>query len=168
MAEFEIVERQKMGDLEERVIHVNRCAKVVKGGRRFSFSALIVIGDRGGHVGYALGKANEVSDAIRKGTEQAKRNMIKITMKDKTIPHEIHSKFAGAHVFMRPASPGTGVIAGGGMRAVLELSGVRDVLAKSLGSTNPLNVVRATILALERLKSREQIESERKQLVTMV
>lgn len=152
----------KKGGLEERVINVNRCAKVVKGGRRFSFSALIVVGDRSGHVGYALGKANEVADAIRKGTELAKRNMFRVVMKDKTIPHEIESKFGGAKIFMRPASPGTGVIAGGGMRAVLELSGVRDVLAKSMGSTNPLNVIRATVQALERLRSREEIEAERK------
>lgn len=150
------------GGLEERVIHVNRCAKVVKGGRRFSFSALIVVGDRAGRVGYALGKANEVADAIRKGGEIAKRNMFPITMKDKTIPHEIESKFGGAFIFMRPASPGTGVIAGGGMRAVLELAGVRDVLAKSMGSTNPLNVIRATVKALESLRSREEIEADRK------
>ena len=149
-------------EIEERVIHVNRCAKVVKGGRRFSFSALMVVGDRKGRVGYALGKANEVADAIRKGTELAKRSMFVVTMKDKTIPHEIESKFGGARILMKPASPGTGVIAGGGMRAVIELSGIRDVLAKSQGSSNPLNVVRATIEALRRLKSREDIESTRK------
>jgi small subunit ribosomal protein S5 len=152
----------RSGGLEERVINVNRCAKVVKGGRRFSFSALIVVGDRNGNVGYALGKANEVADAIRKGTELAKRNMFRVTMKDRTIPHEVESKFSGAKVFMRPASPGTGVIAGGGMRAVLELAGVRDVLAKSMGSTNPLNVIRATVKALESLHSREEILGERK------
>jgi small subunit ribosomal protein S5 len=148
---------RREGGIQERVINVNRCAKVVKGGRRFSFSALIVVGDRSGNVGYALGKANEVADAIRKGTEAAKRNMIHITMKDKTIPHEVEVRFGGAQVFMRPASPGTGVIAGGGMRAVLELAGIRDVLAKSLGSSNPLNVVKATLLALERMRSREEI-----------
>ncbi len=152
----------RSGGLEERVINVNRCAKVVKGGRRFSFSALIVVGDRSGNVGYALGKANEVADAIRKGTELAKRSMFRVTMKDRTIPHEVESKFSGAKVFMRPASPGTGVIAGGGMRAVLELAGVRDVLAKSMGSTNPLNVIRATVQALESLHSREEILGERK------
>ena len=155
-------DKDRSGGLEERVINVNRCAKVVKGGRRFSFSALIVVGDRSGSVGYALGKANEVADAIRKGTELAKRNMFRVTMKDRTIPHEIESKFSGAKVFMRPASPGTGVIAGGGMRAVLELAGVRDVLAKSMGSTNPLNVIRATVQALESLHSREEILGERK------
>ena len=156
-------EKQKEGraDFEERVIHVNRCAKVVKGGRRFSFSALVVVGDRNGRVGFALGKANEVADAIRKGTEAAKRNTIRVVMKGKSIPHEITSKFDGAAVFMRPASEGTGVIAGGGMRAVLELSGIRDVLAKSMGSTNPLNVIRATMIALQNLSSREAIFEER-------
>ena len=151
----------RRSDIEERVIHINRCAKVVKGGRRFSFSALVVVGDRKGRVGYALGKANEVADAIRKGTEAAKRSMFPVKMKDKSIPHEVWGKFAGALVFMRPASPGTGVIAGGGMRAVLELSGVRDVLAKSMGSANSLNVVRATVVALEQLRTREEIEGER-------
>ena len=153
---------RKPGDMEERVIHVNRNSKVVKGGRRFSFSALIVVGDRNGRVGYALGKANEVADAIRKGTDSAKKSMVLITMKDKTIPHEIENRSGGARILMRPASPGTGVIAGGGMRAVLELAGVRDVLAKSMGSSNPLNVVRATIGALERLKTRESIEAARR------
>lgn len=156
-------ENKKEGraDFEERVIHVNRCAKVVKGGRRFSFSALVVVGDRNGRVGFALGKANEVADAIRKGTEAAKRNTIRVVMKGKTIPHEVTSKFDGASVFMRPASEGTGVIAGGGMRAVLELSGIRDVLAKSMGSTNPLNVIRATMIALQNLSSREAIFEDR-------
>lgn len=153
--------KENRSDFEERVIHVNRCAKVVKGGRRFSFSALIVVGDRNGRVGFALGKANEVADAIRKGTEAAKRNTIRVTMKGKSIPHEVTSKFDGASIYMRPASEGTGVIAGGGMRAVLELSGVRDVLAKSMGSTNPLNVIRATILGLKQLSSREAILEER-------
>ncbi len=149
-------------ELGERVVHVNRCAKVVKGGRRFSFSALVVVGNRKGQVGYALGKANEVADAIRKGTEQAKRNMFKITMKDATIPHEVLGKFGAAKVLLRPASPGTGVIAGGGVRAVLELAGVRDVLAKSLGASNQLNVVKATITALEQLRLREEVEALRK------
>ncbi|MCZ7592590.1 MAG: 30S ribosomal protein S5 [Kiritimatiellae bacterium] len=148
--------------IQERVIHVNRCAKVVKGGRRFSFSALVVVGDRERHVGYALGKANEVADAIRKATESAKRNMFSVTMKDRTIPHEIETRFSGARVFMRPASEGTGVIAGGGMRTVLELAGIRDVLAKSMGSTNALNVVRATVKALQSLQSREEILAVRR------
>jgi small subunit ribosomal protein S5 len=153
--------KENKSDFEERVIHVNRCAKVVKGGRRFSFSALVVVGDRNGRVGYALGKANEVADAIRKGTEAAKRNTISITMKGKTIPHEVNYKFDGASIYMRPASEGTGVIAGGGMRAVIELSGIRDVLAKSMGSTNPLNIVRATIAGLQGMSSREAIFEER-------
>jgi small subunit ribosomal protein S5 len=153
--------KESKSEFEERVIHVNRCAKVVKGGRRFSFSALIVVGDRNGRVGFALGKANEVADAIRKGTEAAKRSTIRVTMKGKTLPHEVLSKFDGATVYMRPASEGTGVIAGGGMRAVLELSGVRDVLAKSMGSTNPLNVIRATVQGLQQLTSREAIFEER-------
>ena len=154
--DFSQDDRQK-SDIAERVVAINRCAKVVKGGRRFSFSALVVVGNHKGQVGYALGKANEVADAIRKGTDMAKRNMMTVTMKDKTIPHEIEVRHAGAHVFMRPASPGTGVIAGGGMRAVLELSGIRDVLAKSLASNNSLNVIRATILALQGLRSRDEI-----------
>lgn len=149
-------------DIEERVVHVNRCAKVVKGGRRFSFSALVVVGDRKGHVGYALGKANEVADAIRKGTEQAKRNMFSVTMRDRTIPHAVMGKFGAAMVMLRPASPGTGVIAGGGARAVLDLAGVRDVLAKSLGASNQLNVVKATIEGLGQLRSREEVEAMRK------
>ena len=146
-------------EFAERVVHVNRCAKVVKGGRRFSFSALVVVGDRKGHVGYALGKANEVADAIRKATDLAKRSMMSVTMKDKTIPHEVIGRFGASQVLLRPASPGTGVIAGGGARAVLDLSGIRDVLAKSLGASNQLNVVKATINGLEQLRSREEIEA---------
>lgn len=157
MREKEIFTEEIQEGLEERVIAVNRCAKVVKGGRRFSFSALIVVGDRNGSVGYALGKANEVADAIRKGTEMARRSMFRVNMKDRTIPHEVEARFCGAKVFMRPASPGTGVIAGGGMRAVLELAGIRDVLAKSMGSSNPLNVVRATVKALQALETREAL-----------
>lgn len=148
--------------IEERVVHVNRCAKVVKGGRRFSFSALVVVGDRKGHVGYALGKANEVADAIRKATEQAKRGMQSVTMKDLTIPHEIIGKFGASEVLLRPASPGTGVIAGGGVRAILDLAGIHDILAKSLGASNQLNVVKATINGLSRLRTREEAEAIRK------
>jgi small subunit ribosomal protein S5 len=153
---------QNPGESEERVVHVNRCAKVVKGGRRFSFSALVVVGDRKGSVGYALGKANEVADAIRKATEQAKRGMFRVTMRDRTIPHEVTGKFGAAFVLLKPASPGTGVIAGGGVRAVFDLAGVHDVLAKSLGSGNQLNVVKATITALEQLRSREEAAAVRK------
>ena len=153
---------QNHSELEERVVHVNRCAKVVKGGRRFSFSALVVVGDRKGSVGYALGKANEVADAIRKATEQAKRGMFRVTMKEQTLPHEVTGKFGAAFVLLKPASPGTGVIAGGGVRAVLDLAGVHDVLAKSLGSSNQLNVVKATVAALEQLRSRDEAEAIRK------
>ena len=139
----------------ERVVEVNRCAKVVKGGRRFSFSALVVVGDRDGQVGYALGKARENADAIRKATEMARRNMVKITMRDRTIPHEVIGRCGASRVMLKPASKGTGVIAGGGARAVLDLAGVRDVLAKSLGSSTALNVVKATMDGLMQLRSRE-------------
>jgi small subunit ribosomal protein S5 len=148
-------------DVEERVVFVNRCAKVVKGGRRFSFSAIVVVGNRNGMVGYGFGKANEVADAIRKGGDIARRNMFPVTLKDRTIPHEVTGQCDGGYVLLKPASPGTGVIAGGGMRAVLELSGVHDILGKSLGSGNKVNVVKATIDALENLRSREEIMAGR-------
>ncbi len=149
-------------EIEERVVHVNRCAKVVKGGRRFSFSALVVVGNRRGQVGYGLGKANEVADAIRKGTALAKRNMFSVKMRGKTIPHEVIGKFSGGYILLKPASPGTGVIAGGAARPILDLAGVRDVLAKSLGSNNQLNVARATVDALQQLRNREEVEALRK------
>jgi small subunit ribosomal protein S5 len=145
----------------ERVVQINRTAKVVKGGRRFSFSALVVVGDRDGQVGYALGKARENADAIRKATEMARRSMVKVTMKDRTIPHEVIGRCGASRVMLKPASKGTGVIAGGGARAVLDLSGVRDVLAKSLGSTSALNVVKATMNGLMQLRSREETEALR-------
>lgn len=149
------------GEMGEKVVFINRTAKVVKGGRRFSFSALIVVGDQQGHVGYGFGKAREVADAIRKGTEAAKKNIITISLRDNTIPHEVSGQFSGGRVLLRPASPGTGVIAGGGMRAVCELAGIKDVLAKSLGSSNPANVVKATVVALRNLRQRDEIMAGR-------
>ena len=155
--EFKKNEEQKSpGEATERVVAVNRCAKVVKGGRRFSFSALVVVGDRNGQVGFALGKARENADAIRKATETARRNMIKVTMNDRTIPHEVMGHCGASRVMLKPASKGTGVIAGGGARAVLDLAGVRDVLAKSLGASSALNVVKATMNGLVQLRSREE------------
>ncbi len=151
-----IEEQKAPGEATERVVEVNRCAKVVKGGRRFSFSALVVVGDRNGQVGYALGKARENADAIRKATETARRNMIRVTMRDRTIPHEVMGRCGASRVMLKPASKGTGVIAGGGARAVLDLSGVRDVLAKSLGASSALNVVKATMDGLMQLRSREE------------
>ena len=145
------------GEIIEKVVYVNRSAKVVKGGRRFHFSALVVAGDRRGHVGWGFGKANEVADAIRKGTDQAKKSMVTINRRNSTIPHEVIGVFGGGRVLLRPASPGTGVIAGGGVRAVIEAAGVRDVLTKSLGSSNAVNVVKATIDALLQLRPREEI-----------
>lgn len=144
-------------EIVEKVVFINRSSKVVKGGRRFSFSALVVVGDKKGRVGYALGKAAEVADAIRRSGELARRQMASVSLKDATIPHEIYSEFGGAKILLRPASPGTGVIAGKTVRAVLESVGVRDILTKSLGSSNAANVVKATLNGLLRLRSREDI-----------
>jgi len=160
-----ILDRKRQEDFdtefEEKVLYINRSAKVVKGGRKFSFSALILVGDGQGHVGYGYAKANEVSDAIRKGSEAARKNIYTIQMEGSTIPHEITVEWDGASVLLKPAMAGTGVVAGSKVRSILEIGGVKDVIAKSLGANNPLNLVRATFKALRSLKNREQYVSQR-------
>lgn len=148
-------------DLSEKVVYINRSAKVVKGGRRFSFSALVVAGDKKGRVGLGLGKGGEVADAIRKGGDIAKNSMVSVALKDATIPHEVYSTYCGAKILLRPASPGTGIIAGKTVRAVVESAGVKDILTKSLGSKNAANVVKATMHALLQLRRREDIYKRR-------
>ncbi len=149
------------GELVEKLVKLNRVAKVVQGGRRFSFSALTVVGDRAGRVGYGFGKANDVSDAIRKGMERARRNMVSVPIKKNTLPHQVLGRFKSAQVLLKPAAPGTGVIAGGPVRAVMEAAGVRDVLSKSIGSTNAINIVKAVFAGLDSMMDARSVAANR-------
>ena len=158
MAKYTNTDTSAGGDLVEKVVKIRRCAAVVKGGRRFSFAAMIVVGDRKGRVGWGYGKANEVPPSVEKAVKAGQRNVVQITLDGKTIPHEVHGRFGAARVVLVPASPGTGVIAGAAVRAVCEAVGIHDILTKSFGSNNSVNLVKATIQALEQLRSRQDVE----------
>ena len=157
MAKYKVSEL----NLKDKLVNVGRTAKVVKGGRRFNFSAIVVVGDGQGHIGYGLGKAGEVVDAVQKATDAAKKGVVHVSLQGGTIPHEIVAKYGASKILLRPAAPGTGVIAAGGVRAVLELAGVQDVLTKSQGSSNPHNVVKATIAALQALEDAQSVSQRR-------
>lgn len=161
MAKQKEFEKQPESDLEEKVLYINRCAKVVKGGRKFSFSALILVGNGEGKIGYGFAKANELTDAIKKGGDAARKNLIDIKFEGSSVPHEVEIKWDGAHVLIKPAREGTGVIAGSKVRSILEMAGIKDVMAKSIGSNNPMNLVHATFKALLKMKSREQVKKMR-------
>ena len=159
--------QQNNAETNEKIVHLNRVAKVVKGGRRFSFSALVVVGDGNGSVGYGLGKANQVPDAIRKATDKARKNMSKIALLDRTIPYQITGEFGAGRVMLRPASKGTGIIAGGPVRAIMEALGVTDILTKAIGTNNPHNVLRATFDGLKSLRSAEEVSKIRGKQITV-